>query len=220
MLRAAENPPILSPSLRDVAQASGRWCLAHTKARAEKALAWDLLAKGIPYFLPLIPRTIVSGGRKRHALLPLFPSYVFFCGDEVMRAQAFTTDRICQTIPVTDQKRLVQELSTLHQALAANVPLDPHPGFATGQRCRVSAGPFQGFEGIVVRRSQTARLVLQVSMLGQGAAMEIESDLVEPIEPTRTEIGAFELMAVAGNLPFPDSAEPLSAEVPGPQVRA
>jgi hypothetical protein len=35
----------------------------------------------------------------------------------------------------------------------------------------------------VVRRDGTPRLVLEVAMLGQGAAMEIDADLLEPAGP-------------------------------------
>ena len=37
-----------------------------------------------------------------------------------------------------------------------------------------------GLVGTVARRDKLARLVLEVSMLGQGASLEIECDLLEP----------------------------------------
>jgi hypothetical protein len=40
----------------------------------------------------------------------------------------------------------------------------------------------QGIVGTVVRRDNETRLVLQVSMLGQGASLEIDTDLLEPAE--------------------------------------
>jgi hypothetical protein len=40
-----------------------------------------------------------------------------------------------------------------------------------------------GTEGIVVQRNaKSSRLVLFVQMLGQGAAVEIDTDLLEPAE--------------------------------------
>src|SRR5438105_2419012 len=76
MLRVEENPPAQSPVVEDLASAPGRWWVAHTRSRCEKALAWDLLRRGIVYFLPMVERVRMSGGRKRRFLLPLFPSYL------------------------------------------------------------------------------------------------------------------------------------------------
>ena len=105
MLRFEENPPMRTPSTASVADMSGDWWVAHTKARFEKALAFDLIAKGIGYYLPMVERVKLSGGRKRRLLLPLFPSYVFFCGDSDARYAALATNRLCQAIAVTVRKR-------------------------------------------------------------------------------------------------------------------
>jgi hypothetical protein len=154
--------------------------VGHTKARCEKAFAFDLLARGVPYFLPMVETVRVSGGRKRRGMVPLFGGYVFFCGGDDERYAALATDRLCQVIEVADQGRLVRELSSLDKALAGRAPLDLYPFAAVGQRCRVVAGPFRGLEGIVVRRDGASRLVLEVRVLGQGASMEIDAALLEP----------------------------------------
>ena len=182
MLRIDENPPALLPDTETLADLTGRWWVAHTKSRFEKAFAWDLLQRGIGYFLPLIERVRMSGGRKRRVMAPLFPSYVFFCGDDEDRYTAMTTHRLCQTLEVRDQEELVRELVAIETALAGKAELDPYPFAAVGQRCRITAGPFMGLEGVVIQRNGIARLVLQVSMLGQGAALEVDADLLEPAE--------------------------------------
>jgi len=181
VLKIDENPPVVPPGTETVADFAGEWWVAHTKSRFEKAFAWDLWQRGISYFLPLIERVRMSGRRKRHVLAPLFPSYVFFCGDDENRYVAMTTNRLCQTLKVLDQETLIRELVAIEKALAGKAELDPYPFAAVGRRCRITAGPFQGLEGVVVQRNCIARLVLQVSMLGQGAALEIDADLLEAV---------------------------------------
>jgi transcription antitermination factor NusG len=181
VLKLADNPPILAPGAQRIADLCGRWWLGHTKARAEKAFAFDLMGRGIGHFLPMVERVRMSGGRKRHAMMPLFPSYVFFCGDETTRYHAMTTDRLCQVIPIIDQPKIIEQLSHLELALAGKAQLDPYPFAVVGERCRVVSGPFQGIEGVVIQRTTVARLVLQVGILGQGAAMEIDAGLLEPV---------------------------------------
>lgn len=135
----------------------------------------------IGYFLPMIERVRVLGGRKRKVLLPLYAGYVFFCGIEEHRYEAMRTNRVCRTIEVPDQEKLVEELTSLNRGLAGRAKLDFYPHAAIGERCRITAGPFKGLEGIVIEKSKQTLLVLQVSILGQGASMEISRDLVEQV---------------------------------------
>ena len=181
MLKTSEEPPMLPPWVACTAELSGRWWVGHTRSRFEKAFARDLLARGIEYFLPLVRRVRMLGGRKRRVLLPLFPSYVFFCGDEKSRDFAMRTNRLCRTIAVTDQERLRSECAAIERALAEGAELDPCDALAAGRRCRVTAGPFRGMEGTVVRRNGRTRILLEVSALGLGASLEIEADLLEPV---------------------------------------
>ena len=182
MLKLSENPPILPASAESVSSLPGEWWVAHTKARFEKALAWDLLHREIGYFLPMIEKTSLWGGRKRKILMPVFPSYVFFCGTSIERASVLSTGRVCQVIPVRDRASFVGELTAVERALSARTPLDFYPFAAVGRRCRVVRGPLEGIEGTVERRDNVTRLVLSVSILGQGASLEIDADLLESVD--------------------------------------
>ena len=199
MLAFSDNPPVLSPGVNCLADCRGRWWVAHTKARCEKAFAADLLANRVAYFLPMTERVTVSGGRRRRGMMPLFPSYVFFCDDgDDARYRAMSTGRLCQVLNVADQGRLVTELSTVEQALAAGAPLNPHPFAAAGRWCRVTAGPFRGVEGTVVRCEGRTRIVMEVGMLGRGVAMEIEADLLEPADDAQGRLSERRLVGTAG----------------------
>ena len=193
MLAVSENPPALSPGMNCISEAQGPWWVAHTKARFEKAFAADLCARRIAYFLPMLERVRISGGRRRCGLMPLFPSYVFFAGDGEARYAAVATGRLCQAIRVADQARLVRELTDVQRALDGRAPLEAYPHAAVGRRCRVTAGPFRGMEGTVIRCGGSTRIVLQVGILGRGASMEIDAGLLEPAgeemnEPRRASV--------------------------------
>jgi hypothetical protein len=53
------------------------WWAAHTKPQQEKALARQLLAQDVPFYLPLVKRLALVNGRRRESQVPLFASYVF-----------------------------------------------------------------------------------------------------------------------------------------------
>lgn len=182
MLKLSDNPPILPTGVESLAQLDGYWRVAHTKARCEKVFAWDLLHQKIGYFLPLIERIHISAGKKRRVLMPLFPSYVFFCGTDEDRYKALVTNRLCQTLDVKDQKGFIRELLAIEQAVKNKADLDIYPQPAIGQRCRITAGALKDVEGVVIQRSRRSRLVLEVQLLGQGAVMEVDSELLEPVD--------------------------------------
>ncbi len=182
MQKIPQTPPMFATDATTLADITGQWWIGHTRSRFEKTFAWDLRGRGIDYFLPLVERVRISGGRKRHVMAPLFPSYVFFCGGESIRYEALATNRLCQVIKVHDQDKLFAELLGIEMALAGKAQLDPYPFAAVGRRCRVTAGVFRGLEGVVVQRKGIVRLVLEISMLGQSAALEIEADLLEPVD--------------------------------------
>ncbi len=160
---------------------TGRWWVAHTKSRNEKALAQDLIGRQISYFLPMSWKVQHTHGRKLRALLPLFSGYLFFCGDENKRVEVLRTNRVANIIEVNNQQKLLEELLRIEQALLAGAPLAPHKYLKTGQRCRVTAGPLMGLEGIVQKTGTSARLILQVDILGQAASIEIDTDLIETL---------------------------------------
>ena len=183
MLKLSDNPPILSPGVESLTELTGQWWVAHTKARFEKSFAWELHYRNIGYFLPMVERKRIYGGKKQPVLLPLFSSYVFFCGAEEDRYTAMTTNRLCQTIEVVDQDGLKEELSRIEKALLSKAIIDHYPHLPIGNRCRITIGPMMGTEGVVVERKDAkARMVLEVTILGQGVVMEIDADLLEPVD--------------------------------------
>ncbi len=182
MLKVTDNPPMLPPGASDPAAVVGSWWVAHVKPRAEKALAWDLIGRAVPHFLPMASRTAVWGGRRRTVLTPVFPSYVFFAGDASARVAALSTGRVVSVLPVPQQAMLVRELQAIHVAVGSRLTLDPYPFTAVGRRCRVARGPLRGIEGIVVRRDDAVRLVLQITTLGQSVALEVGADVLEPAD--------------------------------------
>jgi hypothetical protein len=181
-MKLADNPPPRLPNRMSVLDIPGEWYVAHCRSRLEKCFAHDLCRLGIDYYLPLVPRTSFSGGRKRKLLHPLFPSYVFFAGDEASRIAALRTDRLANVLPVREQDYLLDELSAVERALSSDLAIDLYRHVSIGQRCRIRSGPLEGVVGVAVARADLATFVIEVSMLRQGAAIQIDGDLLEPSE--------------------------------------
>jgi hypothetical protein len=183
VLKETENPPLVWPQERSIADFQGTWWVAHTRSRNEKAVAWLLAGKDIQYFLPMSWKVSRKKGRTVRSLLPVFSSYLFFCGQEIDRLEALKTNRVATIIPVFDQAGLVAQLLPIEKALLAGKTLLPHEYLKVGQKCKVTAGPLMGTEGIVVRHGEKKmRLVLAIEMLGQATSVEIDTEMLEPVE--------------------------------------
>lgn len=182
MLKVSDNPPLIWPEDQSIADFEGPWWVAHTKSRNEKALACQLVNRGVPYFLPMHWKVAKKRGRTLRSLLPLFPGYLFFSGGDDERLEVLKTNRTASILPVQHQARLIDELRPIETLLKLGKTVLPHEYIQVGQRCRVTAGPLMGTEGIVVQTPKETRLVLQVDMLGQAASVEIAADMIEKID--------------------------------------
>jgi transcription antitermination factor NusG len=160
----------------------GRWWLVRTKSRMEKALATELDRLNIGFYLPLLNTRRCYGGRRSEVRLPLFPGYLFLCGDEEARYATLTTHRAAQIIEVTDQERLKRELRQIYRVTASEEPVDLYPGLQTGRRCRITQGSLQGIEGVVIRRHGHCRIYLGVEVLGQSVEVEVDPAILETID--------------------------------------
>jgi transcription antitermination factor NusG len=182
LLKLSENPPVTWPEGKSIQDFTGLWWVAHTKSRNEKALAWDLVRKNIAYFLPMSRKIHYHRGRKICSLLPLFSGYIFFCGVEGQRIELLRTNRVANLIEVKDQQKLLAELLPIEQAIRAGAPLARHMYIKAGLCCRVITGPLAGLQGIVIKTKTAVRLVVQITMLGQAASVEIDTDVIEVVD--------------------------------------
>jgi transcription antitermination factor NusG len=156
-----------------------RWWAVYTRARQEKALARELLAYEIPFYLPLVPRTSLSRGRRIESFVPLFNGYVFVAACEEERIRTLQTNRVAQLIAVDDQLKLRHDLGQIQKLIASRAPMLLETRLAAGHRVVVKSGPFMGIEGVVQQQRTGYRLIVEVSFLQQGVSLEIDEALLE-----------------------------------------
>jgi transcription antitermination factor NusG len=162
----------------------GRWWVAHTKPRQEKALERDLRALGVFCYLPLCRHATHSRntGRASHSLVPLFTGYLFFNGAHDERYLALRTNRIANILDVVHQAELVGQLRQIQRVVLSGISFRRSVRLKVGDWARVVAGPLAGAEGVVCRHRSRLRLALNVRMLGQAVIVEVQQDMLERID--------------------------------------
>jgi len=159
----------------------GKWWVLYTKARQEKAVARDLLGRTIPFYLPLVKKTTVYSRSTVTSHVPLFAGYVFMYGSDDERVSSLSTNRLSRILDVADADRLRDDLRKLRRLIASDAPLTVESRLAPGNRVRVRHGSLGGVEGTVLVRHGKTRLVVSVNFLQQGASIEFDDFMLEPI---------------------------------------
>jgi transcription antitermination factor NusG len=169
-------------SPREMVRRPGQWWVLHTRSRQEKKVAETLARHDTPCYLP------VRASRRRYAKsvanfeVPLFPCYVFMWGETPACDAALRTNRVAHVLPVTDQERLTHELVQIDTALTSASVVNVYPQIRVGQRYRVTRGPLKDIEGVAVRQGRHFEVCLDVTMLGQSAAVEVDAALLVRVD--------------------------------------
>jgi transcriptional antiterminator RfaH len=156
----------------------------HTRPRQEKSLARHLYQRGIPFYLPVIPRRRRTRRRIATSLLPLFPGYVFLWANREERLTALTTNRIAHVLEVPDQDELWHDLRQIHRLIENGGPITPEDRLGPGSLVEIRNGPLAGLRGRIVRTASGRRFVVQVNFLQRGASVLLDDfALVKADEP-------------------------------------
>lgn len=158
------------------------WVVLQTKARCEKKLAAWCRAHDITIYLPLRTRTHRYGARERSFSSPLFPGYVFALTDAETGHQAIQQREVARVLRPTDSDQLLRQLRQVRDALESVDLPEVLPFIREGRPVRINAGKLRGVEGVVERWEGKTRVFLNVEMIGQSVALEVDPRHLDPVE--------------------------------------
>lgn len=176
---------IIPPELYDEL----RWYACYTRARHEKQVERALAEHRVESYLPLVERERQWKDRRKIVAFPLFPSYVFarFAWRDVH--EVLTTPGVSTVVrmdgrpaPIPDDD--LENVRRFTRGLReTGLEPTPRPFVREGQRVRVTAGPFQGVEGVVVERRGTRRVLVGLPVIRQGFEVDLDQQVLRPLEP-------------------------------------
>ena len=185
--RSLPKSVVAAPEKRSdsVSNMVGQWVVAQVRPRNEKEVAARLTVKGHSAYVPLVSRG--TGSRQRW--VPVFPQYVFACGEGDALFYALQEDaHVFSQINVRDQRRFVREMSEIQQAIAINPQLGISERLVVGRLVEVTRvdHPFRGRRGVIEyagdKFKPTAKLVIGMSIFSRGVQVEIDPSDVEPVD--------------------------------------
>lgn len=165
---------------------SRRWTAVHTKARCEKIAADYCNAYEITNYLPLRLRAKRYQRRTVKTYIPMFAGYVFVQIDYTEKQLLSKFGKIAHILPIDEpgEVRLIRELQNIQkiEKAAEEEELIVKPEIVPGRPVRVIGGALQGSMGIVERRGSKMRVTVNVDLLGQSVAVELDVGDIETEE--------------------------------------
>jgi transcriptional antiterminator RfaH len=180
------EPPLWPENLLDQELVAGephgaRWWALHVRPRSEKMLARKLRVKRVGYFLPQHEQRKTYQRRIMASRVPVFPGYLFVCGDDSAIEFTLTAREVVSPIRVIEQELLLTQLRNVRRLIDSGAPITPEARLETGMPARIIRGPLAGMSGHVVRNQRGLKFVLQVQFIQRAASIEVDGSMVEAI---------------------------------------
>lgn len=164
-----------------------RWFALQVKVRFEETCARILRTKGYEEFLPLTSFTVCGNVPKAlKKALPLFPGYLFCKMNSNVNGPLVTTPGVMRIVSFGGVPCSIneKEITAIRCLMESGRPMYAWPHLHVGQRITITAGPFCGVQGNLLRIKGGNRLVVCISVLQRAAAVEIDSEWVASAETT------------------------------------
>lgn len=161
-----------------------RWHAVYTYPRHEKRVAAQLEDKSVEVYLPLYRSKRLWNQRRVEIDLPLFPGYVFARISQRERLRVLETPSVAYLVSSrgTPVALSDEEVEQVRQCLSRKLNVEPCEYLRPGTKVRVTGGPLQGLEGVVVRQNGRARFILSVDLIMRSIAISVEAHDLEAIE--------------------------------------
>jgi len=160
-----------------------RWLAAYTRSRHEQQVAKQLQQKDLEYLLPTYERMMRWSDRVKCLQAPLFPGYVFVHVSDREHVPVLQTAGVVHLVSRGGKAVVLsqEEIERLRQCSSHPGSIEPHPYLRIGHRVRVKHGPFAGWEGTLVEKQNSRRLVITIEQIMKAVAINLDGADVEAV---------------------------------------
>lgn len=155
------------------------WTPVRAKPRREKKIAEFCEANNITCYLPLIRRIHRYGRRTVESFVPMFSGYIFCLLNEEKHQRLLRSNAVVYRIMMDEisERVLLNEFDSIRafEELSRRTEVVVKPELAEGSRISVNSGPLAGTHGIVTRRKGKTMLAVNIEILGQSVAAELDA---------------------------------------------
>jgi transcription antitermination factor NusG len=157
------------------------WYAVYTRSHQERMVKTQLEGRGVENFLPSFEKVSQWKDRRKLIQLPLFPGYLFVKIPLVRRVEVLKAYGAVQLVgnsagplPIPEE-----EVARVKRFVEVGLKCDPHPYLKIGKKVRITEGPLEGLEGILVRTKNRSLFVISVEMIQRSVSVELEGWKIE-----------------------------------------
>ena len=163
------------------------WMPVYTQPRHEFRLYHYFQERGIPAYLPVIPKIKlhhVHAGKGeydyRHTVMrPMFRSYVFARLDEEQKRSVWRSNSVVHIWPVPpeQQQRFLEELRgvrMMEHLARNNTELKFHPDIQVKDRFLIESPPYEGTYGYLLKKRKRFLWVVKMELFNMAIEAEID----------------------------------------------
>ncbi len=184
MIPSTDSSPVASCALA--------WVALVVRPRAEKKIQVGLAHADVETFVPWHGVRRRWSDRIKIIEQNLFPGYIFCRSTFAKRFSVIGQPGVESVVSFNRTPALIPdtEIDTLRRAVASGLPLGPWPYLKAGQRVRIEYGILAGIEGTLARDCASWRIAVSVNALQRSVAVEVDRDMIRPIDSNRAPLRA------------------------------
>lgn len=164
--------------------AQPHWYAVYTCANHEKRIAAQFDERSIENFLPLYETVRRWKDRRMRIALPLFPGYIFVRHSLWKRLDILQVPGVVRLVGFNNiaAPLPIEDIETLRNGLKRSYNSEPHRYLTVGRRVRVVHGPFDGLEGILLRRKGNLRVAISIHLIMRSVAVDVDLSDVQVLQ--------------------------------------
>ena len=160
-----------------------KWYAVFTLPQNEKSAVRQLALREVEAFLPTYETVKVWKNRQRvKIVMPLFPTYLFVNIERRQRVSVLQSPGVIHIVgnkhedtPIADS-----EIELLRSGVQGRT-VEPYRELVVGKTVRIRRGSMEGIQGVLVRKGNGLRFVLNLKLINQSAAIEIAAEDLEQV---------------------------------------
>ena len=143
----------------------------------------QLELREVEAFLPTYETFKIWKNRQRvKTILPLFPTYLFVNIEKSQRSKVLQSPGVIHIVGSgrQDASIAVSEIEFLRSNVQGR-SVEPYRELVVGKTVRIKRGSLEGVEGVLVRKGNGLRFVLNIKLINQFASIEVGAEDLEKI---------------------------------------